>query len=108
MEGKYDFNKTLVEILIVEDSLTQAMMLKYILEREGYVVRTANNGQEALISISRARPTIIISDILMPEMDGYQLCKRLKSDPNLKDIPVMLLTAPLRYQRCLERLRMRG
>lgn len=81
------------EILIVEDSPTQAERLRYILRREGYSVVVAANGKEALARIQAHPPTIVISDILMPEMDGYQLCQSLKTDRRFCDIPVILLTS---------------
>jgi len=79
-------------VLIVEDSPTQAEHLKYLLEEEGYTVTTAKNGREALTAAHAQRPTIIISDIMMPEMDGYALCKAIKSNDKVKDIPVILVT----------------
>ena len=81
-----------IEILIVEDSPTQIEHLKYLLEEQGYGVTPTTNGRQAL-EVARARkPTIIISDIVMPEMDGYALCRTIKSDPALKDIPMILVT----------------
>ena len=82
----------LTEILIVEDSPTQAAKLEHILQRAGYKVTAASNGKEALTCIGRRKPTLVISDILMPEMDGYEMCKRLKSDAGLSSIPIILLT----------------
>ena len=81
-----------VEILIVEDSATQREQLKHLLEEHGHVVAGAANGREALEAARRRKPTVIISDIMMPELDGYGLCKALKSDESLKDIPIVLLT----------------
>lgn len=81
-----------IAVLIVEDSPTQAEHLKYLLEEEGYAVTTATNGRAALAAAHSQRPTIIISDIMMPEMDGYALCTAIKSDGMLKDIPVILVT----------------
>lgn len=81
------------EILIVEDSSTQAEQLKYLLEKGGFDVVVAQNGLEALSLLKELRPMIIISDILMPEMDGYQLCRHVKSDENLKGIPFIMLTS---------------
>jgi len=81
-----------VEILIVEDSSTQAEQLKYILEQHDYRVSSVHNGKEALAFMSRHKPKLVISDIIMPEMDGYELCKHIKSDGNLKDIPIILVT----------------
>jgi two-component system cell cycle response regulator len=85
--------KSKAEILIVEDSLTQAMRLQYLLQLNGYVVRKAGNGVEGLASAKAEKPSIIITDIMMPEMDGYELCTRIKHDETLKDIPVVLLTS---------------
>src|SRR5665647_561169 len=81
-----------VEILIAEDSSTQAAQLAQLLEQHGYSVTTAANGREALALLERRRPTLVISDIVMPELDGYGLCKAIKADKKLKDIPVMLVT----------------
>ena len=82
-----------VAILVVEDSLTQAEHLKHALEQHGFVVALARNGREALASIKECRPDIVISDIIMPEMDGYQLCREIQQDSGIGDLPVMLLTA---------------
>jgi two-component system sensor histidine kinase/response regulator len=81
------------EILIVEDSPTQAEALNYILGNNGYRTSVAANGKEALELLGRLRPTIILSDIVMPEMDGFELCRKIKADDRLKEIPVILLTA---------------
>jgi len=81
-----------VEILIAEDSATQREQLKYLLQEHGYSVVTAPNGKKALEAARRRKPTLIITDIVMPELDGYGLCKALKSDETLKDVPVVLLT----------------
>jgi len=80
-------------ILIAEDSATQAEQLKQLLASHGYVVSVAQNGKEALDAVRKEMPTLVISDVMMPEMDGYDLCRSIKSDPDLKDIPVMLLTS---------------
>jgi CheY-like chemotaxis protein len=81
-----------VEILIAEDSPTQAARLAHLLEQHGYSVMVAANGREALGLVERRRPTLVISDIVMPELDGYGLCAAIKADKKLKDIPVMLVT----------------
>ena len=81
-----------IDILIAEDSRLQARMLKKKLERAGYAVRWAENGKTALEMTRQQRPTLIISDIEMPEMTGYEFCKAVKSDPELKTIPLMLLS----------------
>ena len=82
-----------IEILLVEPSMTQAMNLQFTLEKNGYDVSVSRNGRHALESISLQKPTMIISAVVMPEMDGYELCRQMKADEKLKDIPVILLTS---------------
>jgi two-component system, sensor histidine kinase and response regulator len=82
-----------IEILIVEDSRTQAVRLQYLLEKHDYGVRAANNGVEALTFMKDRLPDLVITDIIMPEMDGYELCRKIKDDPSSRDVPVMLLTS---------------
>lgn len=80
-------------VLIVEDSRIQATMLRQLLQQNGYEASVAANGLEAL-ELARARvPDIVISDIVMPEMDGYATCCALKSEPRTSQVPVILLTA---------------
>ncbi|WP_439862046.1 EAL domain-containing protein [Pseudomonas sp. MBLB4136] len=81
------------EILIVEDSPTQATELQFLLEAAGCQTRIARNGVEAVACLAERLPTIVISDIVMPEMDGYELCRRLKGDPRTANIPVILVTS---------------
>jgi PAS domain S-box-containing protein len=80
------------EILIAEDSPAQATLLKFILEQHGYRVVHAVNGRLALEAARRHKPALIISDILMPELDGYGLSAAIKADDGLKDVPVILVT----------------
>jgi two-component system, cell cycle response regulator len=82
-----------LEILIAEDSPTQAERLKYILEQQQFRVTWARHGKEALKLLEHSHPAMVISDIIMPEMDGFELCSRIKSDDHLKNIPVILLTS---------------
>ncbi|TAK72842.1 MAG: EAL domain-containing protein [Betaproteobacteria bacterium] len=81
-----------VEILIAEDSPTQAEKLRHLLEGHGYAVAAAPDGKQALAAARGRKPTLIISDVLMPEMDGFALCREIKGDEQLKDVPVILLT----------------
>ncbi len=79
-------------ILIVEDSRTQAEILKATLEKNGYTVIAAENGRSALEELEKTRPDIIISDVIMPVMDGYEFCRTVKNDERFCDIPLILLT----------------
>ena len=80
-------------ILIVEDSATQALRLQLTLEKNGFAVTAARDGRAALDALAQHRPALVISDIQMPVMDGYELCRRLKADPALRDVPLILLTS---------------
>jgi signal transduction histidine kinase len=81
-----------VEILIAEDSATQLQRLQLILERHKYHVTATSNGKLALEAAQRRRPALIVSDIVMPEMNGYDLCRRVKEDARLSGVPVILVT----------------
>jgi signal transduction histidine kinase len=85
--------KEKADILIVEDSLLQAVQLKYLLEKHKYQVIVAENGKLALALLEQYEPKIIISDIRMPIMDGYELCRTVKAQKREKNIPVILLTS---------------
>lgn len=87
-----------IEIVIAEDSPTQAEQLRFLLEDKGYTVILTKNGKEALAAVKARKPTLVISDIVMPEMDGYALCKAIKSDEKLKDLPVIIVTSLMNLQ----------
>lgn len=79
-------------ILVVEDSEIQEVMIRRILLKHGFKVISANNGAVGLQMAEEHSPALVISDIIMPVMDGYEMCRQIKSNPRLKDIPVILLT----------------
>ncbi len=80
-------------ILVVEDVPNVPELLELTLRFKGYPVVTARNGQEALEQIAKARPALVITDILMPTMDGYALAQRLRTNPQTRDIPIVFLSA---------------
>lgn len=80
-------------VLVVEDEVKLARTIELYLGRRGFTVRTAHNGQEALERITEARPDVIVADIMMPVMDGYALCRRLRTAPATCMIPFLFLTA---------------
>lgn len=94
----------IVEILIVEDSPTQAEKLKYVLEKKGYQVALVRNGRQALACVNGYPPALVISDIIMPEMNGYDLCRHIKANARTRDIPVILLTSLAKSDEVLEAL----
>jgi signal transduction histidine kinase len=79
-------------ILVVDDSPTQAKLLEQVLTSNGYGVCVASNGSDAIAAILRHAPDLIISDIVMPEMDGFQLCRKVRTMPEANGTPVILLT----------------
>lgn len=81
------------EVLVVEDSRTQAEQLRLALEGGGYRVRIAASGSEALRLLAEKPAHVVLSDIVMEEMDGYELCRAIKDDPRFEAIPVILLTS---------------
>ena len=85
--------RNIIQILVVEESLTQAAMLDHVLTREGYRVEVARGGQEALEKLIASPAHLVISDIKMPEMDGFELCRRIRSNEKTRPIPVILLTS---------------
>jgi signal transduction histidine kinase len=82
----------MTRVLLVEDSPTQAEELKLILESEGFEIETAPDGEAGLRKLEDARFDLVVSDILMPGMSGYELCRAVKSSPEMRDLPVILLT----------------
>ncbi|MGL4499447.1 MAG: response regulator [Planktothrix sp.] len=81
------------DILIVDDFVENLHLLTRILEKQGYRVRSATNGKMALRTIHNAHPDLILLDILMPEMNGYQVCEALKADETTSEIPIIFLSA---------------
>ena len=80
-------------ILIVDDTLENVKVLSGILEMEGYRIRAATSGERALRVVSRNKPDLILLDVMMPGIDGFQTCTCLKAVPDTKDIPVIFVTA---------------
>ena len=80
-------------ILIVDDDDDIRQLLKYNLEKNGFTTETASNGQECLRKIKNFSPDLILLDVMMPNMDGIEVCERIKSDPNNKRIFICFLTA---------------
>ncbi|WP_201351819.1 HD-GYP domain-containing protein [Hydrogenimonas urashimensis] len=81
------------EILIVEDRMENLQLLREILERNGYTVRLASNGELALKSVAKKIPNLILLDIRMEGMDGFEVCHRLKEDPQTRSIPIIFISA---------------
>jgi signal transduction histidine kinase len=80
-------------ILVVDDTIANLRLLVEILSTHGYTVRPAPSGQVALAAIKEGLPDLILLDILMPDLDGYEMCQRLKADKRTQDIPVIFISA---------------
>ena len=89
------------KILVIDDEpeLVKAITIRF--KASGYEVTPAFDGQEGIDKSGEIKPDLILLDIIMPKMDGYQVCKKLKSDPESKDIPIIIFTAS--GQRDLEK-----
>ncbi|MGD2181474.1 response regulator transcription factor [Lusitaniella coriacea] len=81
------------KVLVVEDSVAQQQMISDILKNSGLKVTVANNGVEALEKIQHATPDIVVLDIVMPQMNGYEVCRRLKADPKTERVPVVMCSS---------------
>lgn len=82
-----------LKILVVDDLLENLRLLATLLMEAGYDVRRSPDGNLALRNVPRFQPDLILLDIMMPDMDGYEVCRRLKADPKTQDIPVIFLSA---------------
>ncbi|WP_072281753.1 response regulator [Rappaport israeli] len=82
-----------VKVLIVDDSGTIRKTAEAILSREGYNVSSVDNGFKALSKVMAFKPDIIFLDIMMPRLDGYQVCSVIKSNPEFKEIPIIMLSS---------------
>ena len=81
------------KILVVDDEPNIVRSLAYILKKEGYDVSTAKDGEQAMDMVRDSKPHLMILDVMMPRKSGYDVCEEVKSDPDLRDIHVMMLTA---------------
>jgi len=83
--------------MVVEDNLDEAKLIKMVLEGEGYEAVCAFNGKEALEKVGSEKPDLIVLDVMMPEMDGFAFCAKIRSCPESKEIPVVLLTGVAKH-----------
>jgi two-component system, OmpR family, response regulator VicR len=81
------------KIMVVDDEPDVVDLVKLVLESDGFSVVTAYSGKEALEKIDREMPDLVLLDIMMPQMDGWEVYSRIRANPNTKDIPVAMLTA---------------
>jgi two-component system chemotaxis sensor kinase CheA len=91
--GAKPADATARSVLVVEDSITSRMLLKGILESAGYQVKTAVDGMEAFTTLRSERFDLVVSDVEMPRMNGFDLTAKIRADKKLSDLPVVLVTA---------------
>jgi diguanylate cyclase (GGDEF)-like protein len=84
---------TRFNVLVVDDEPDKRLLLAFALQREGYEVRTASDGVEGLAAVAEQQPDLIVTDVMMPRMDGYEMVRRVRSDPRTKFIPVIIQSA---------------
>ena len=81
------------KILVVDDSKTELHHLSDILGKRGFVVRTAENGEEAMRRLAEEKPDLILMDVVMPGQNGFQLTRSITRDPRFADVPVIMCTS---------------
>ena len=80
------------KLLLADDSITIQKVVELVLAEEGFEIKAVNNGEEALAALATFKPDVVLADIEMPKMNGYQLCEKLKQNPDTKRVPVILLS----------------
>ncbi|MCE5203712.1 MAG: response regulator [Actinomycetia bacterium] len=81
------------KVLLVEDNPQNRYLVTFLLEKSGYEVVAAEDGEEAVVAVETHRPDLILMDVQLPKMDGYEATRHIKGDPRFKDIPLVALTA---------------
>jgi DNA-binding response OmpR family regulator len=80
-------------VLIADDEPNILLSLQFLMKKTGYEVRTAKDGEEALAEISRAAPDLVLLDVMMPKIDGFSICERIRANPEWNDVRIIMLTA---------------
>lgn len=80
-------------IMLVDDEPFIVRSLSFVLKKTGYNISTARNGEEAIMKVRESKPDLMFLDVMMPKKDGFEVCRELKNDPDLKDIYIIMLTA---------------
>ncbi|WP_018669205.1 hybrid sensor histidine kinase/response regulator [Bacteroides gallinarum] len=88
-----EINPSEYKILIVDDVMSNVLLLKVLLTNEKFAIATANNGQQALEQVDKEHPDLVLLDVMMPDLSGFEVAQRLKANPDTADIPIIFLTA---------------
>ena len=81
------------KVLIVDDETNIVISLEFLMEQVGYDLRIANNGQEAMDQVAAFEPDLILLDVMMPQINGFDVCRRIRENPNWQTIKIIMLTA---------------
>lgn len=92
-KNRWENNNVAVRVLIAEDEPNILESLRFILDREGWEVLTAEDGEEAMAFLRRHRPDIVVLDVMLPKVNGFEILKSIRADDHLRQTPVMILTA---------------
>ena len=93
MDTSLDFNAAEYKILIVDDVVSNVLLLKVLLKNLNYQIATANDGLQALSAVETEKPDLILLDVMMPGLNGFEVAEKLKENPETRDIPIIFLTA---------------
>jgi twitching motility two-component system response regulator PilH len=83
----------MITVLVVDDNLSEQQLITTYLRDSGYNVINANNGQEAIEKTLQQKPDVVLTDVVMPGMNGFELCRSLKKNPDTKNLPVIACTS---------------
>ena len=88
-----EINPSEYKVLIVDDVISNVLLLKVLLNNEKFQIVTASNGTEALAQVKKEKPDLVLLDVMMPDISGFDVAKQMKADPEMSDIPIIFLTA---------------
>jgi two-component system, OmpR family, alkaline phosphatase synthesis response regulator PhoP len=80
-------------ILIVDDEPNIVLSLEFLMKREGFQAEVAADGEAALEAITRSKPDLVVLDVMLPRLDGFEVCRRIRADPDSRSVKVLMLTA---------------
>ena len=97
-----EINPSEYKILIVDDVMSNVLLLKVLLTNEKFAIATASNGRQALEQVDKENPDLVLLDVMMPDMSGFEVAQHLKANPKTADIPIIFLTAKTLKEDILE------
>jgi DNA-binding response OmpR family regulator len=92
------------KVLIADDEPNIVLSLEFLMEREGYDIRVAKNGDEALAQVAEFVPDLVLLDVMLPRRDGFEVCQQIRANPNWRGVKIVMLTAKGRDTEMLKGL----